>query len=130
LGRAVHGYDDVSFVMSLATGIHGEWWANLVNAQFNTDVAVGCTAVSAPKYFAFYESKQMFALLPGLKGAAEYETLIREGHEVIRNALSADVYSASKGSDVQSVVYSLITLFIIIGNVAYISDLRRKKRSF
>ncbi len=130
LGRAVQGYDDVSFVMSLATGIIGEWWANLVNAQFGTDVAVGCTAVSAPKYFAYYRAGQMFALLPGLKGAAEYESMIREGHDEIREALRGDVYNASKGSDVQSVVYTIITLFIIIGNVAYISDMRRKKRTF
>jgi hypothetical protein len=74
------GYGDVTFVMSLATGIIGEWWANLVNAQNGTPVAVGCTAVSAPKYFAYYKAGQMFALLPGLKGAAEYEYLVEQKH--------------------------------------------------
>ncbi|MDP6418590.1 MAG: hypothetical protein QGG80_03890, partial [Candidatus Krumholzibacteria bacterium] len=77
LMREVHGYGDLNFAFSVATGIIGEWWANLVNAQFGLPVAVGCTAVSAPKYFAYYRAGQMFALLGGLKGAAEYETLVR-----------------------------------------------------
>ncbi len=53
LMQKVHNYQDMKLVVSFATGIIGEWWANLINAQFGTPVAVGCTAVSAPKYYAF-----------------------------------------------------------------------------
>ncbi|MBU1700668.1 MAG: hypothetical protein KJ831_11035, partial [Candidatus Eisenbacteria bacterium] len=74
-GDSVLSYTDMKLVISVATGIIGEWWANLVNAQFGIPVAVGCTAVSAPKYYAYYKAGQMFALLGGLKGAAEYERL-------------------------------------------------------
>jgi hypothetical protein len=55
----VRNYGDIEVVITLATGIIGEWWANLVNAQFGVDVAVGCTAVSAPKYYAYLRSGQM-----------------------------------------------------------------------
>ncbi|MBN2171783.1 MAG: hypothetical protein JW819_10750 [Candidatus Krumholzibacteriota bacterium] len=128
LGREVQGYDNVAFVMSLATGIIGEWWANLVNAQFGTPVAVGCTAVSAPKYFAYYRAGQMFALLAGLKGAAEYEFLVSQKYPQLAQITDSFIYNAGKGWDVQSVVYSIITLFIIIGNVAFIVERRRQKR--
>ena len=37
------------------------------------------------------------------------------------------VYNAGKGWDVQSVVYSIITLFIIIGNVGFLVERRRKQ---
>ena len=128
LSNAVQGYDDVDFVMSFATGIIGEWWANLVNAQYGTPVAVGCTAVSAPKYFAYYKAGQMFALLPGLKGAAEYEYLVEQKHANIAATTAADVYNAGKGWDVQSIVYSIITLFIIIGNVGFLVERRQRSR--
>lgn len=129
LGRAVHGYGDLQFVFSAATGIIGEWWANLVNAQFGTEVAVGCTAVSAPKYFAYYRSGQMFALLGGLKGAAEYEKLVREAYPRLDALTTAEVFYAGKGSDVQSVVYSIITIFIILGNIAYFVERYSQKRN-
>jgi len=127
LGRAVHGYRDLKFVFSAATGIIGEWWANLVNAQFGIPVAVGCTAVSAPKYFAYYKAGQMFALLGGLKGAAEYEKLVREAYPRLDALTTAEVFYAGKGSDVQSVVYTIITLFIILGNVAFFVERSQKR---
>ena len=127
LGRDVSGYGDVAFCFSVATGIIGEWWANLVNAQYGLPVAVGCTAVSAPKYFAYYKAGQMFSLLGGLKGAAEYEGLVRENYANIEELTNADVYNASKASVIQAFVYSLITLFIILGNIGFLLERRRQQ---
>jgi hypothetical protein len=127
LSREVRGYGDVNFAFSVATGIIGEWWANVVNAQYGLPVAVGCTAVSAPKYFAYYNAGQMFALLGGLKGAAEYERLVRDGYPEIDTATRKQIFYAAKGWDVQSVVYSIITIFIILGNVAFLMERRRQR---
>jgi hypothetical protein len=126
LSNEVRGYADVKFCCSVATGIIGEWWANLVNAQYGLPVAVGCTAVSAPKYFAYYEAGQMFALLGGLKGAAEYERLVREAYPRVDKATISQVFYAGKGSNVQAFVYSVITIFIILGNVGFLLERRRK----
>ncbi|MCK4305615.1 MAG: hypothetical protein KAY24_15365, partial [Candidatus Eisenbacteria sp.] len=79
LMRKVKNYYDISLIASFSTGVIGEWWANLVNAQFGTPVAVGCTAVSAPKYYAYLDAGQMIGLLGGLKGASEYERLLLDG---------------------------------------------------
>ncbi len=126
LSNEVQGYADVKFCLSVATGIFGEWWANLVNAQYGLPVAVGCTAVSAPKYFAYYEAGQMFALLGGLKGAAEYERLVRDAYPRVDAATTAQTFYAGKGSNVQAFVYSVITIFIILGNVGFLLERRRK----
>lgn len=128
LSDEVRGYGDVNFCFSVATGIIGEWWANLVNAQYGLPVAVGCTAVSAPKYFAYYNAGQMFALLGGLKGAAEYEGLVRERSPRLDELTTADVYYAGKGSNVQAFVYTVITIFIILGNVGFLMERRRLRQ--
>jgi hypothetical protein len=127
LTQEVRGYGDLAFCFSVSTGIIGEYWANLVNAQYGLPVASGCTAVSAPKYFAYLRAGQMFALLGGLKGAAEYEELVMEAYPHIRELTEAEVYYAAKGWDVQSLVYSIIIVFIILGNIAYLAERRRER---
>jgi hypothetical protein len=119
--REVNSYSDVALAVSLATGILGEYWANLVNPQFGVDVAVGCTAVSAPRYYAYLRSGQMFGLLGGLKAASEYEELLSEGLPEVGSRSRA----ARRGMDAQSVVHAIIIVFIVLGNVAYLSSRRK-----
>jgi hypothetical protein len=120
LMREVHSYRDMKLVFSIATGILGEYWANLVNAQFGIPVAVGCTAVSAPKYYAYYRAGQMIGLLGGLKGASEYEKLLTDKYpDLLPYYKQAGVYTATKGMDVQSIVHVIIIAFIALGNVIY-----------
>jgi hypothetical protein len=59
-------------------------------------------------------SGQLVGLLGGLKGAAEYETLVnRRGRGLT-------------GMDSQSIVHVLLVLFIILGNVILIHQKRKK----
>jgi hypothetical protein len=116
--REVNSYSDVALAVSLATGILGEYWANLVNPQFGVDVAVGCTAVSAPRYYAYLRSGQMFGLLGGLKAASEYEELLTRSLPEVGSRSR----TARRGMDVQSVVHAIIVVFIVLGNVAYLSS--------
>jgi hypothetical protein len=129
LMQKVRNYRDVSLVVSLATGIIGEWWANLINAQFGTPVAVGCTAVSAPKYYAYLNTGQMIGLLGGLKGASEYERLLVQKYPRTARVYSdPTLFSAMKGMDVQTIDHSVIILFILIGNAAYFIGRSRRGR--
>jgi hypothetical protein len=121
-------YGSIKLVISLATGVIGEWWANLVNAQFGIPVAVGCTAVSAPKYYAYLRAGQMMSLLGGLKGASEYEKLVRDGYPAIASVYDRPVerkISATTGMDVQSIVHVIIIAFIIFGNVIYFAMMKQ-----
>jgi hypothetical protein len=129
--QMTENYDDVAVVISLATGIIGEYWVNLVNAQFGVPVAVGCTAVSAPKYYAFLRSGQMMSLLGGLKGASEYEALLVERYPEARAVYESPdemKRSAMTGMDVQSIVHVIIIAFIILGNAMYFASKRSERR--
>ncbi len=129
LMQRVRNYENVSLIVSIATNVIGEWWANLVNAQFGTPVAVGCTAVSAPKYYAFLDTGQMLGLLGGLKGASEYERLILDGYPELRRIYNrTGVYNAMKGMDAQTVDHAIIMIFILFGNIVYFLIRRRDRR--
>jgi hypothetical protein len=128
--KTIHNYGDMKLVVSFATGIIGEWWANLINAQFGIPVACGCTAVSAPKYYAFLQSGQMVGLLGGLKGASEYEWLLMDAYPKTHAAYERPgLYTAIKGMDVQTIDHSIILAFIILGNLAYLLTRMRRRAS-
>ncbi|MBD3235944.1 MAG: hypothetical protein GF330_04515 [Candidatus Eisenbacteria bacterium] len=119
----VRRYDDVELAFSLATNVIGEWWINLVNAQFGVDVAVGTTAVSAPKYYAYLEAKQAIGVVGGMKGASEYEELVERSYP----ELAGLSRTATMGMDVQSIVHLIIIFFILFGNVVFLATRRSQK---
>jgi len=121
----VRNYNNVRMAISLATSVLGEWWINLVNAQFGVDVAIGTTAVSAPKYYAFMEAKQAIGVIGGMKGASEYEELVARAYPDLAD-LSR---TATMGMDVQSIVHLVIIFFILFGNVIFILTRRSGKEA-
>jgi hypothetical protein len=123
--RTIRNYGDIDIAISLATGILGEYWANLVNAQFGQTVAVGTTAVSAPKYYAYLKSGQMIGLMGGLKGAAEYEVLLGRSYPELKERSRL----ACRGMDTQSVVHLIIIVFIVLGNVVFFVSKRERTRA-
>lgn len=125
LMEQVTGARDADLAVSIATGIIGEWWANLINAQYALPVAVGCTAVSAPKYYAYLEAGQMLGLIGGLKGASEYERLLKDNYPETRAAYANPLLqTASKGMDAQTIDHLIIIAFIVVGNLAYLASRR------
>jgi hypothetical protein len=129
LMQRVTNYSQIGLIVSFSTNVIGEWWANLINAQFGTPVAIGATAVSAPKYYAFLDSGQMLGMLGGLKGASEYERLLIDGYPPLEGLYHrAGVYTAMKGMDAQTVDHAIIMLFILFGNAIFFLILRRDRR--
>jgi len=107
LMRHVNKLDDFSMAVSLSAGDPGlRHWVMVASDKFGLPVAGGCTAVSAPQFFAYYNSGQMLGLMGGLRGAAEYENLIDE------------MGTASAGMSAQTVAHLMIIVFIIIGNIS------------
>ena len=68
-------------------------------------IVSGCTAVSAPEYYAYMSTNQLTGLLGGLAGAAEYEQLVE-----VKG-------TATRGMDGQSLAHLAIIFFILLGNV-------------
>jgi hypothetical protein len=108
----IHNYDDVACVVSLAGGNVADMWIQYGNAKYGVPVALGVTGVMASDYYPYLQSEQVFGLLPGVKGAAEYERL--EGH----------LGEASRGMPYQVTSHLLIILAMVVANVGYIAQRR------
>ena len=123
--RDIH---QASLVFTVATGVIAEYWITLVHQQFGTPVIVGPTAVSAPKYYAYLNAGQLVGMLGGMKGAAEYEKLLREKYpELERYYHDTKYFTATKGMDGQTVLHTVILLFIFLGNIAFLRTRGRRR---
>ena len=121
--RGIRSYRDMKLAVSLSTSVLGEWWIILVNAQFGIPVAIGTTAVSAPRYYAYMEANQTIGVLGGMKGASEYEELVERAYPDLKG-LSR---TATMGMDVQSIVHIIIIFFILFGNAMFLLTRRTRE---
>jgi hypothetical protein len=105
-----------SLLVTFAAGEPGlsaylQYW----QSSYNTKVAVGATATSAPGYMPFYNSGQLVGILISIRGAAEYELLIH------RIGLSG----AAPAMVALSMSHLLVVAMVVLGNVAYFVRRRR-----
>lgn len=77
--------------------------------------AAGIVTVSVPNVMPYLNSGQFSALLPGLRGGAEYEVMIEEPGE------------GAARMDAQSLGHMIIITFIVVGNIAYFLSQRKAK---
>jgi hypothetical protein len=128
--KGLHDLHQVSVVFTAATGVIGEWWITQVHPQTGTPIIIGPTAVSAPKYYAFLNSGQLVGMIGGMKGAAEYEKLLRAQYPqmAVFYKTTRD-FTATKGMDGQTVLHTVIMLFIILGNYAYFRQRAAAKKA-
>ncbi len=92
-------------------------WISFIRGQFGTPVVFSCMSIVVPLYAIYYDSNQLAGIIGGTRGAAEYERLL-------------ELEQAGEGTRLmtpQSLVHLLIIFFIILGNVGYVSGLRRKR---
>ena len=109
----IHNYAEVVGVVSMAGGNAADMWIQYGNAKYGIPVALGVTGVMASDYYPYLQSDQLTGLLGGLKGAAEYETLVGVPD------------TATIGMDAQSLAHLAIIMFILIGNIMFFMDRRR-----
>lgn len=115
LGRAVKSARDIDLVMTFSAGDPGVLhWIIYFSARYGTPIATATTAIMAPQQYPYLSSGQLVGLLGGLKGAAEYETLV----DMKARAVA--------GMDSQSIVHLLLVVFIVIGNIILLYQKRKK----
>ena len=112
----VHNYDDMAVAIDISWSATPESWIAFAGGPYGIPILVGCTAVSAPQYYAYLQTGQMAGLLGGLKGAAEYERITNNPG------------SAGRGMVAQLGVHAFIVAMIVLGNVAYFVSRRRGRR--
>ncbi len=115
--NGVNNYSNTACIVNINSTSGVDYWINYANGRYGAELALGVTAVIATDYYAFLQSKQIFGLMGGLKGAAEYERLIGRPKDIANRSMTS-----------VSVAHVFIILFIILGNVAYFVN-RKKGRS-
>jgi hypothetical protein len=113
--KGVYNYSSCALILNINATSGVDYWINYANGRYKAPLAIGVTGVMVSDYYTFLSSGQIFGLIGGLKGAAEYEKLIDH------------VDLACRAMDVQSIAHSVIVLFIVIGNIAYFATKKRKK---
>ena len=110
----IRNYDNVKAVLNISGTAATDYWIAYGNGRYKVPLAIGVTGVMATDYYPYLQSGQIFGILGGLKGAAEYETLVGTPGKAVQ------------GMKVQMVAHLIIIVFIIIGNIGYFAQ--RKKR--
>jgi hypothetical protein len=113
----INNYSNVDCIVNVNATSGVDYWINYANGRYGAPLALGVTAVIATDYYAFLQSGQIFGLIGGLKGAAEYERLIGRPKDI-----------ANRGMTSVSVAHIFIVLFILMGNVAFFASRMSKGR--
>lgn len=112
--RDIHNYANVACVLSLAGSNAADMWIQYGNAKYGVPVALGVTGVMASDYYPYLQSRQIFGLLPGVKGAAEYESLRKHPGQ------------ASRGMPYQVTSHLLIIVAMVVANIGYVAQRRAR----
>ena len=112
--KNIRNYDDLAAVIQIGGGNVTHAWLTNAHERYKVPLAIAVTAVSGPQYYATLQAGQIFGLIGGLKGAAEYETLLLD--EYHRLGITA---RAIQGMNVQNIVHILIIALTVVGNAAF-----------
>ena len=111
----IKNYDQIDLVLDLASSSTTEAWIAYINTRYNQKIAAGVTGVIISQMYPYLQTEQLIGLMPGLLGAAEYETLIDTPAK------------ATKRMSVQSFVHLLVFSLVILGNVAFFIQKRENE---
>jgi len=112
----VQSLRDINYMVSLGAGNPGvEAWYVFGKDKYKFELGGGCTGVMAPGLYPLLRSGQINGLIGGLRGAAEYESLIGQKGKAVA------------GMDAQSATHVAIIVLVMMCNMFYFS-LRQQKR--
>ncbi|MBS4015460.1 MAG: hypothetical protein KGZ86_03390 [Candidatus Latescibacteria bacterium] len=110
----IRNYRDIPFFITLSAGDPGmNTWIAYAQSRYGLKMGAGTTAVSAADAYPFLQTGQLTGLLGGMKGASEYEFLVRE------KGYSQALTPASQAMDSQSLAHLLILILIVLGNIGF-----------
>jgi hypothetical protein len=111
--KDIKNYSDIDLVVDFGSANTPEWWVGYAGARYHQTVAAGCTGVMVSGLYPYLKTGQLIGLIGGLKGAAEYEKLIKKPEKAIL------------GMKAQSIAHIAIILIVVFGNVTYLLSRRK-----
>jgi len=120
LFKGVKNYDDIQICIDLSGTQLPETWMIHAVERFGARLAIGVTNVMSANYTPTIP-KQSKGMLTGMRGAAEYEQMMKD------DGYWPTLEGGARGMDSQSISHGFIILLIIVGNLGYF--LSRKGRA-
>jgi hypothetical protein len=116
--KRVNSYKQIGYIASFSAGDPGlKEYIMAAHDMYGVKVTGGVTAVSTPGFLPYVNNlHQLNGLMGGLKGAAEYESLIN-----VKG-------TATSGMDAQSIAHVLVIIFIAMGNYRAFKIRQRDKQ--
>ncbi|UCD94637.1 MAG: hypothetical protein JSU69_00885 [Candidatus Zixiibacteriota bacterium] len=114
--RDVEDYNDIEMVISIADGDRTVQWIEYAGPRYNQKVMAGLTAAMITSYDPYLSSRQLYAVVGGLRGAAEYETLLGKRG------------GGNRGMLAQSSAHIYVIALVLIGNIIYFRNRKRRGR--
>lgn len=87
LMRRVRSAKDIGLVAEFTGSGLLPWYVQTFWAQFKVPLAQGCTGIIGPEQFPYLDTRQLSGLMVGLKGAAEYEALLKQNGPAYRRMM-------------------------------------------
>lgn len=112
--QGVNGVDSMDLVIAMNGSGLTEWVRQIVTT-YRRPLVCGVTAVMGPENIPYLQSGQIKGLLVGLKGAAEYEMLVKKPGK------------GAASMDAQSVAHLVVIGLIVLGNIGFYAA--KKSRS-
>lgn len=121
--RGIRSRADVAAVVELTSVESAETWLGQFEQGGSPPFLFAPTAVMAPTYYPYLDSGQISGMLTGIKGAGDYEGLLRQ------NGLTHTNGFGLQAANALSLVYALIVLLIILGNVGFYAARAARRRT-
>ncbi len=114
--HGVHNFDQIACAVNISGTNATDYWISYGQGRFGFPLAIGVTGVSTAQYYPYLGSKQIFGIMGGMLGAAEYEEL------------ADNAGNAKDAMRIQLFAHLVIIAFVIMGNVGYFMTRRKQKR--
>ncbi|MBD3234144.1 MAG: hypothetical protein GF315_10525 [candidate division Zixibacteria bacterium] len=126
----IRNYNDCAGVIGFESGNIADAWIAYANGRYDTPVALGVTGVMAANYYPYLQTGQLFGLMPGMKGAAEYETLFKQRLERLpeKDPSEDERMVARESMAYQTTSHIVILFFIIISNIGFFLSRKHEKK--
>ena len=112
--KGVKNYDQIKCVIDIAAGSVLDSWIAYGQGRYGFPLATGVTGVMGADYYPYLNSGQIFGIMGGLLGAAQYEKL------------ADNPGRAMDGMRIQLYAHIVIILFIIMGNIGFLISKRKR----
>ncbi len=120
----VRSLSDFRLLVSLSAGTPGlKEWILFAGDPLGVPVGGGVNGAGTTQFLPYWP-RQLLGLMGGLKGAAEYEAALAQGHPGFHQRTRR----ASEAMGPQGVAHAVIVLFILLGNAGLLLSRRGGRR--